>query len=320
MWWSGCKSKLTAAWGSESSRTQTQNSFFAILFMKAMILAAGLGTRLQPYSLLRPKPLFPVLDRPLILRLIAQLREAGFDTILVNCHHLREQIVTLLGGQEGICLQEELIELGTGGGMRMARDFFGAEPVLVTNGDIFHTIDLARIYQEHCSSGADATLVLHDCARFNNVAVDDRLDITAFGDRGTGRKMAFTGIHVLDPNLLSMIAPGVFANIIDCYRYWIARGRRFRGHVVRGHFWTDMGTPADYLNLHRVLLTEQPFKGDSPFYYGSGVSTPSDLQSRDWLCVGAGAVIGRGCSLSRVVVWDGARVPDGAILQDMIVV
>jgi len=288
--------------------------------MKAMILAAGFGTRLKPYSLLRPKPLFPVLDRPLILCLIAQLREAGFDAILVNCHHLREQINDLLGGQDGIYLQEELIELGTGGGMRMARDFFGAEPVLVTNGDIFHTIDLARVYKEHCTSGADATLVLHDCPRFNNVTVDDKLDITAFGDSGAGKKMAFTGIHVLDQNLLSVIAPGIFFNIIDCYRYWIERGKRIRGHIVHDHFWTDMGTLEDYLNLHRVLLTQKPFKGFSPFYYGSGVRIPDDLQSKDWLCVGSGARIGRQCSLSRVVVWNGARVPDCAILEDLIVV
>ncbi|MBU4294346.1 MAG: NTP transferase domain-containing protein [Desulfobulbaceae bacterium] len=288
--------------------------------MKAMILAAGFGTRLRPYSLLRPKPLFPVLDLPLILRHIAQLREAGCDAILVNCHHLREQIVDLLAGLDGIFLQQEPIELGTGGGMRMARDFFGSEPVLVINGDIFHTIDLARVYQEHCSSGADATLVLHDCPRFNNVSVDDKLDITAFGAGGSARKMAFTGIHVLDPNLLSVITPGIFYNIIDCYRYWIARGKKIRAHVVHDHFWTDMGTPEDYLDLHRVLLTREPFKGASPFYYGSGVAIPADLQSRDWLCVGAGARIGRHCRLSRVVVWNGAQVPDGTILEDVIVV
>jgi len=299
--------------------SQTLN-FFTILFMKAMILAAGFGTRLRPYSLLRPKPLFPVLDHPLILRHIAQLREAGCHAILVNCHHLREQIVDLLAGRDGISLQEEPIELGTGGGLRMALDFFGSEPALVTNGDIFHTIDLARVYQEHCSSGADATLVLHDCSRFNNVSVDDKLGITAFGDRGAGRKMAFTGIHVLDPNLLRVIAPGIFYNIIDCYRYWIARGKKIRAHVVHDHFWTDMGTPEDYLNLHRVLLTQEPFKAASPFYYGIGVRMPADLHSRDWLCVGAGARIGRQCSLSRVVVWDGAQVPDGTMLEDVIVV
>lgn len=288
--------------------------------MKAMILAAGFGTRLQPYSLLRPKPLFPVLDRPLLLRHIAQLQEAGFDAILVNCHHLRQQIVALLAGRPGIFLQEEQIELGTGGGMRLARDFFGTEPVLVTNGDIFHTIDLAGVYREHCRSGADATLVLHDCPRFNNVSVNEQLAVTAFGAGEAGRKLAFTGIHVLDPHLLSVIEPGVFHNIIDCYRYWIARGGTIRGQLVQDHFWTDMGTPADYLDLHRVLLTEEPFKGASPFYFAGGVAVPADLQSRDWLSVGSGARLGRGCSLSRVVVWDGARVPDETILADAIVV
>jgi len=288
--------------------------------MKAMILAAGFGTRLKPYSLLRPKPLFPVLDRPLVLRLIAQLREAGFPDILVNCHHLREQIVARLAGEEGIRLQEEAIELGTGGGMRLALDFFGAEPVLVTNGDIFHTIDLARVYREHCASGADATLVLHDFPRFNNVAVDDRGDIIGFGESKSEKKLAFTGIHVLDPHLLSIIPPGMFCNIIDCYLYWLERGRRIRGHVVQGHFWTDMGTPQDYLNLHRVLLTERPFKGPSPFYFGSRVKVEEDLRHRDWLCVGSEARIGRSCRLDRVVVWDGALVPAGTEARDTVIV
>ncbi len=285
-----------------------------------MILAAGFGTRLKPYSLSRPKPLFPVLDRPLIFRHIAQLREAGFEYILVNCHHLREQIVTLLSGERDIFLQEELIELGTGGGMRMANGFFGKEPVLVINGDIFHTLDLAGIYKDHCRSGADATLVLHDYPRFANVDVDEQLNILSFGSDGNHRKLAFTGIHVLAPNLLNVIPPGIFYNIIDCYRYWIQRGGRIRGYQVQGHFWTDIGTPEDYLELHRVLLTEKPFKSLTPFYFGKGVRIPSDLQSEDWLCVGADAKIGRECSLRRVVVWDHASVPDGSVIEDSIVI
>ncbi|MBI5556512.1 MAG: NTP transferase domain-containing protein [Deltaproteobacteria bacterium] len=288
--------------------------------MKAMILAAGFGTRLKPYSLLRPKPLFPVLDQPLILRHVEQLRQAGFASILVNCHHLREQIAKLLGGKEEIFLQEESVELGTGGGMRLARDFFGSGPVLVTNGDIFHTIDLARVYEKHCVSGNDVSLVLHDYPRFNNVAVDDELRITGFGGTAAGRKLAFTGIHVLNPGILAVIPPGIFYNIIDCYRHWLQNGARICAQMVQDHFWADMGTPADYLDLHRVLLTKEPFKGTSPFFYGSGVRRPDDLQCRDWVCVGSDAHIGRKCRLNRVVVWDGARVPDGAELEDTIVV
>ncbi|MFH1217394.1 MAG: sugar phosphate nucleotidyltransferase [Pseudomonadota bacterium] len=286
--------------------------------MKAMVLAAGFGTRLRPYTLLRPKPLFPVLDRPLILRLIDQLRENGFHSILVNCHHLKEQIVDALGACENIHLQEEPIELGTGGGMRMAMDFFGSGPVLVTNGDIFHTIDLAAVYQGHYNSGADATLVLHDYPRFNKVALGPDGNITDF-DGGDGQRWAFTGIQVLDPALLAIIPPGVFYNIIDCYRYWIEHGKKIRGSIVRNQYWTDMGTPQDYLDLHRTLLTREPFKGKTPFYRGEGVSVPDDFEQADWLCLGSNVRVGRQSRLERTVVWDGAVVPDGTRLSDTII-
>lgn len=287
--------------------------------MKAMVLAAGFGTRLKPYSLLRPKPLFPVLDRPLLLRLIEQLGDYGFHPILVNCHHLKEQIVDLLGPREHIYLQQEPIELGTGGGMRLAMDFFGTEPVLVTNGDIFHTIDLAAVYRDHCRSGADATLVLHDHPRFNKIRMNPDGRIVDFAAGGSGPRWAFTGIQVLDPALLAIIPPGVFYNSIDCYRYWMTRGKKICGTIVQGHYWTDMGTPQDYLDLHRTLLTREPFRGESPFYRGREVSVADDFQQKDWLCLGSNIRVGRQCRLERVVVWDGVTVPDGTHLIDTII-
>ena len=286
---------------------------------RAMILAAGFGTRLKPFSLHRPKPLFPVLDRPLILRLIDQLKGAGFGPVLVNCHHLKEQVIDLLGRKDSVFLQDESTELGTGGGMRLAMDFFGKEPVLVTNGDIFHTIDLARVYKEHCLSGAAATLVLHDYPRFNKVGLGKNGTITGF-EGGEGRSYAFTGIHVLDPALLAAIPPGEFFNIIDCYRYHMDKGMTIRGHVVQDHFWSDMGTPEDYLDLHRVLLTEPSFKGESPFYFGEKLTMSNDCHYKSWVCLGSGVTIGRGCHLERVVVWDGAKISDGSQIKDTIVI
>lgn len=286
-----------------------------------MILAAGFGTRLQPYSTLRPKPLFPVLDRPLVLRIIDQLHAAGFSPVLVNCHHLKEQIVSLLGNRDDVVLQEEQIELGTGGGMRMALDFFGNEPVLVANGDIFHTIDLKAAYDAHCKSGAAATLVVHDYPRFNNVCMDADGCISSFGEADSSlKKMAFTGIHVLNPELLSVIPEATFYNIIDCYRYWIEKGEKISAHAVENHFWADMGTPLDYLQLHRVLLTEKPFQGDSPFFIGKNVVLPHDFSCEGWFCIGSDVSVGRRCHLNRVVVWDGVRIPDDSNISDMIIV
>lgn len=288
--------------------------------MKAMILAAGFGTRLRPYSLIRPKPLFPVLDRPLLLHLIEQLQGAGFGPLLVNAHHLKEQIIALLEDRQGVTVQQEPMELGTGGGLRMAHPFFGREPVLVTNGDIFHTIDLTRVAAEHEASGAAATLVLHDCPRFNKVAVDENGLIRSFGGRGPGRKLAFTGIHVVDPALLEVIPSGSFYNIIDCYRYWIERGAPIRALVVSDIFWSDMGTPADYLRLHETLLKDGVPPGRSPFHVGKEVTIPEDCQLVDWAAIGSRAAIGRDCRLERVVVWDGALVADGTREKDRIIV
>jgi mannose-1-phosphate guanylyltransferase len=288
--------------------------------MKAMILAAGLGTRLRPYSLLRPKPLFPVLGRPLLQLHLELLRRAGFGSVVVNAHHLADQIVGCLADDDRVIVQVEEQILGTGGGLRQAAAHFGREPVLVANGDIYHDIDLAGVYREHCASGAAATLVLHDCPRFNQVAVAGDGRILAFGRTRTDpgqRLLAFTGIHVLDPAVLHMIPAGVFANIIDCYRELIGQGRTVRAHIVSDHFWTDMGTPADYLALHGHLLGRREQK--ARFFVDEQVQLGGGVHLRDWAAIGRGAKIGDGVSLSRVVVWDGAEVAPGLQLADAVV-
>ncbi len=225
-----------------------------------MILAAGLGTRLLPHTLTRPKPLFPVLGRPLLLWLLDDLRRAGLTPVVVNAWHLREQIAELLAEEADVILQMEEEKLGTGGSIRLAQPHFGDQPALVTNGDILHTIDYAWVYAQHRAAGNDATLVLHDYPRFNNVAMAADQWIVGFGNseqgRGDGRPrmLAFTGIQVIDPALLSLIPPGIFYNSIDWYRELIRQGRRVRALVVKDHFWLDMGTPADYQRLQQTLL------------------------------------------------------------------
>ena len=115
--------------------------------MQAMILAAGFGTRLLPYTKKRPKPLFPLLNEPLLLLTIKRLQNAGFDHIIVNCHYLKEQIVEALDGMRGVVIQEEDIVLGTGGGLRMALRLMRDEPLLITNGDIYHSIDNSNVFR-----------------------------------------------------------------------------------------------------------------------------------------------------------------------------
>ena len=295
--------------------------------MKAMVLAAGLGTRLRPYSLKRPKPLFPVLDTPLLTHTLAQLRRSGVEGVVVNAHHLREQIKAMLQGQGDVFVQMEDLELGTGGGLRLAQRHFDEAPFLAVNGDIVHDLDLATVYGAHCASGADVTMVLHDCPRFNNVRVNDEGRIVGFAGRAQEgeRLLAFTGVQVINPAVLSLIPEGVFYNIIDCYADLLKRGGTIQALAVSGHFWTDMGTPADYLKLHADILRKGRMPGffsgdrDKPFYLGKDVALGAGVSFQDWVAIGHGASIGEGASLTRVVVWDGVRVAPGSVMADCIV-
>ncbi|MBU0680249.1 MAG: NTP transferase domain-containing protein [Proteobacteria bacterium] len=287
--------------------------------MKAMVLAAGLGTRLQPYTHQRPKPLFPILNIPLLLHTLANLQAAGFQEIAVNCHHLGPQIEHAVAGIRGVTVFREDVVLGTGGGLRNALEWLGKEPVLVVNGDIYHTIDYGMVYDTHLKGGQSVTLVLHDFPRFNKVSVDALGAVIDFIPCGQASEVqAFTGIHVLDPKLLAVIPEASFYDIITCYRYWMAKGMRIQSFKARDHYWSDMGTPADYLDLHAHLLTDPRFGASSPFCLAEGLNL-SDVELHEWSVVGQGAHIGAGASLTRVVVWDGAIVPPGSQLMDTIV-
>ncbi|MFO7607490.1 MAG: NDP-sugar synthase [Desulfurivibrionaceae bacterium] len=303
--------------------------------MKAMILAAGLGTRLRPYSEFRPKPLFPVLGRSLIFHLLDQLRSNGFREFVVNANYLSEQFVEALGSEGNVHLQIEEEILGTGGGLRKARPFLGKAPFLAVNGDIFHSLDLAAIYRRHLASGAPVSLVVHDQPRFNNLRVSADGRVTALrvgeGDMepgGDDRLLAFTGVQVIDPEVLGDIPASGFFDIIDLYIRLAAAGVEVNAIEVSGHFWNDIGTPRDYLALHARLLTDPGLAAKSglafdlrrPVHCSRDAVLGRGGQFRDWAFVGAGARIGDKARITRSVVWDGALVPEGAVVEDEIVV
>ena len=228
--------------------------------------------------------------------------------------------------------QEEETILGTGGGLRKALAHFGKEPVLVVNGDIYHSIDYREVFRFHYDSSADVTLVLHDYPRFNDVSVDDELGITGFnkalGDKlQIGKMLAFTGIHVINPQVLLSIPQETNYCIIDCYKKLLAQGGTLKAFLARNHFWTDMGTPADYLKLHGDLLNNKvpvyeelsDIAFDAPFVGTKTASIAGDAKLLDWVCMNRGVRIEAGASLQRTVVWEDAVVPAGSIIKDAII-
>ncbi|MBU0676163.1 MAG: NDP-sugar synthase [Proteobacteria bacterium] len=302
--------------------------------MKAMIMAAGLGIRLHPYTHYRPKPLFPVLGKPLIRHTIAQLRRNGFESMIVNAHHLREQFVPLLKSEPNLYLQLEDRVLGTGGGLRLALSELGKGPVLIVNGDLYHNLDLGDIVRRHRASGAQISLVVHDHQRFQNVMINARNEIVGIRgftpeglSSGENRLTAFTGIQVVESDLLRGIPAGEFYDIIDLYISLIKAGGRIVVLPVSNHFWIDMGTPADYLALHRELLAgglptlelEDGLVSQGQ-YFGPRVKLGHKVRFSDWVSIGADVVIGDRSVIARSVVWDGAVIPAGSLIEDKIVV
>lgn len=293
--------------------------------MQAMILAAGFGTRLQPYSLVKPKPLFPILNTPLLVATIDRLKNAGFKKITVNCHHLRNLIVEVIDSIPGVIIQQEPMILGTAGGLRLALDHLDDEPLLVTNGDIYHTIDYGRVYEKHLQNDFDVTMVLHDYPRFNVVTKVGE-SVSGFdAAEHQGNKWAFTGLQVINPCVLSSIPAHKTSCIIQHYRALIQKNISIGSMTAYDPNWTDMGTPGDYLDLHRHLLDgtvpvwpEICRSKPSSIYIDARARCDKPVYFNQWACVGLSDV-GARARITRSVVWDGAFVPPGARLSDAIV-
>lgn len=225
--------------------------------MKAMILAAGLGTRLRPLTNTVPKPLLPVGGTPLIVWNLLLLKRHGFHDVVINLHHLAPMIEQALGNGSRFGLRilysHEPMLLGTGGGIKQAEPYFSGEPVLVLNGDTLFELDLDALCAFHRERKAAATLVLRedpDAARWGliDVGADDRIvRITGRGlpVSAPTRPRMFAGIHILNPRLLRDVRPGVESSIIDPYVSALERGEPVVGYDLKG-YWSDIGTAERY--------------------------------------------------------------------------
>ncbi|NNL75517.1 MAG: phosphotransferase [Desulfobacterales bacterium] len=223
--------------------------------MKAMILAAGYGTRLRPYTNQTPKPLFSIAGRPLLDRIIHGLQKAGCTSVIINTHHLHQQIEAFVAAQNyslPVCTRYEPQILGTGGALKNVADFWENQPLMVINADIVADIDLKDIYRAHCRHHPTATLVLCDDARFNTVAVRQNKWITGFGKQTANRRgpsgslLTFTGIQVLEPEVLKYIPAKTAYSSIDAFKKMIADGHQIRAFIAPEGVWHDIGSPQRY--------------------------------------------------------------------------
>ncbi|WP_051309851.1 sugar phosphate nucleotidyltransferase [Desulfogranum japonicum] len=283
--------------------------------MQAIILAAGFGTRLRPYTELRPKPLFPVLNRSLLEVHLATLTALGCHPIVVNAHHLSDQIEKVLQHWPGVFLQLEEEILGTGGSLRKALHVFENKPILVMNGDIFHNIDLNLLYYQHKQHTCPVSMAVHDHSRFNCMTVSRGL-VNDFSCAPDTAGLAFTGIHITTPAVLERIPQGCFHHIIDLYAE-LAGQREIAALRVDGAYWHDMGTPEDYLDLHRYLLGRK--KEKYRWLIDPTARLMPGVLLQGWGCIGKNVLVGKGAILKNAVVWDNAVIAPGQKYENAIV-
>ncbi len=293
---------------------------------RAMILAAGFGTRLGTLSDERPKPLLPVCDIALIRYAVAQLRGAGIDEIAVNLHHHGELIRAELG--DGFYYSHEETILGTGGGIAGIADWLtrgGRESFVVVNGKIVSNIDIAATLRHHDATGATATMVVRevpDAARWG--AIDVAGDGRVTGIIGQGRPGAhacmFTGVHVLSPRLVARLPPtGESDSIRQAYIPALLDGERIEAIRYDG-YWHEHSTPERYLQGNwnllsgSVRLTQPP--GPIRAIAPSAIVEPGASLS-PLVVVGARSVVRKTARLDRVVVWPDSVV-DGELTNAIV--
>ncbi|HMK59976.1 MAG TPA: sugar phosphate nucleotidyltransferase [Dissulfurispiraceae bacterium] len=219
--------------------------------LNCFILAAGLGERLRPITNHIPKPLLPILGKPLLQAIIERMMFLPINKIGINVHHKRELVESWMQRSsfaERIVIFPEVKILDTGGALKNASAMLSRGDFLVHNGDIISDVDLMSMLEHHRKSNSTVTLAVHDHPKFNNVAVGADGEFRGVG-RGSGRHVdhyvAFTGIAIYAPAFLDYLPSGA-SSVVDAWQKAAAAGCRLDLYDVSGCYWSDIGSPSSY--------------------------------------------------------------------------
>jgi NDP-sugar pyrophosphorylase family protein len=302
--------------------------------MKAMILAAGFGTRLFPLTIDRTKPAIPFLGKPLVGYVAEYVARFGFKDFIVNLHHQPESVRRALGdGSEfGVNITytvEEPDILGTAGALDNAKSLLENEPFLIVNGKIISDIDIAAAVETHERSGALATMVLKPNVkreRFTVVETEDG-DVKGFGEfarpltegeiRDTEHDiispLMFTGIHILEPRVFEYIQPGVYSDIVPhVYKPALERGERIAAHVTDGN-WYELSTIPRYLDISLAMMD------GADVFKGANCTVSPTAAVRDSV-IWDDVTIADDVNLYRTIIADGVSIESGEHFENAAIV
>ncbi|HEY2536959.1 MAG TPA: NDP-sugar synthase [Solirubrobacteraceae bacterium] len=299
--------------------------------MKAMVLAAGLGTRLRPLTYEITKPMVPVLDRPVMAHILDLLDRHGFEETVANLHYFPDSIREHFGERLSYRYEEEL--LGTAGGVRACADFFGDDSFLVISGDALTDIDLTALAARHREAGGVATLAVKkvpDTREYGVVLHDREGRITGFQEKPHPDEalsdLGNCGIYVFSPEIFDYFPERPFVDWAqDVFPTLLQNDIPFHIHEVR-EYWNDVGSLGELRQgtfdaLRGELRLEVEGEEVAPgVVVSGGRALPADVEVEGPVWIGSDVTIGAGARLmGPVVLGDGATVGERAQLRETIV-
>jgi mannose-1-phosphate guanylyltransferase/mannose-1-phosphate guanylyltransferase/phosphomannomutase len=309
--------------------------------MKAMLLAAGLGTRLRPITYELPKPMVPILGRPVMEHILRLLARHGFDDVVANLHYFPDLIRDRFGdgSDYGVRLvysyEPEL--MGTAGGVRNVRDHFGAETFLIISGDALTDIDLTALWQTHEDQGGIATLALkrvENTREYGVVIVGEDGRIQGFQEKPDPAEalsnLGNCGIYVFEPEIFDYFPEREFVDwAMDVYPRLLEEDVSFFGHEFP-EYWNDVGSLEEYREgkfdaLEGKVRVERPASangravaGDAEIegdvFIGEGCEIASGVRLTGPVVIGEGCRIGANSALRDTIVWPRTEVDPGTVL------
>jgi NDP-sugar pyrophosphorylase family protein len=301
--------------------------------MKALILAAGYGTRLSPLTSYLPKPLMPIVGKPLLWHILNKLKHSGITDAGVNLHHHADKVKEFLITKDleiDIAFSYEPEILGVAGGIGGFRDFLQHEDCfMIHNGDVLSTIPIDLMAAEYQKNRALVTMVVHDYPQYNNVAIADDGTICDIRDTlkhdTVARKLAYTGIAFMSTKILPFIPKHGPCDLIPLCLDLIRTGEhRIDTIIAEGCEWRDIGMVKSYFEAHRdILLYRKPLISASLIpadgrYCDETAVVGEGVRLRGFVSAGRRCVLNKNSSLENVILWDDVIIAEGAHIKDAI--
>ena len=244
---------------------------FKLKLVKALLFAAGLGTRLKEQTLSKPKALVDLAGKPLLRHAIEHLKQFGITDITVNVFHFAEQVISYLEENNSFGINIQISDerdqlLDTGGGLKKASVFLnGTEPILIYNVDVISNLDLNLLLKYHQEQKSLATLVVRARETSRYLMFDSNLQLTGWKNFSNGetrisrdesfaesQPFAFSGIHLIQPELLDLITEEGKFPIMDLYLR-LAKSNSIKAFIDQSDLWMDLGKPEQLMAAEEIF-------------------------------------------------------------------